>query len=123
MFCCGAAAAHLQSAGEGGAQEPEHGLMTLVLLDVNANRQGRYVQIVVERQQRERDLREKAEREKADKAAGRSSSSGVNPSGGGGHLRTASAASLAGTTTQDAPKPSAGPSQQAQPPDGHAKWR
>jgi hypothetical protein len=29
--------------------------------------QGRYVQIVVERQQRERDLREKADREQADK--------------------------------------------------------
>ena len=31
--------------------------------------QGRYVQIVVERQQRERDLREKAEREQADKVS------------------------------------------------------
>lgn len=29
--------------------------------------QGRYVQIVVERQQRERDLREKAERDQADR--------------------------------------------------------
>lgn len=45
-----------------GAAFPEHKPMYCIIC-----LQGRYVQIVVERQQRERDLREKAEREKADR--------------------------------------------------------